>query len=128
YPPTPMQETSAPVRPSLRCDTLAAVRLPAATAILGVTIRASAASMTSLRVMARPLADSMPFTRGARCARVRRRPRGGRTMSEPLLLMEGIEKSYPGVHAPSGCRFELRSGEVHACVGDSGAARTRPIM
>ena len=32
-------------------------------------------------------------------------------MSEPLLLMEGIEKSFPGVHALSGCRFELRSGE-----------------
>src|SRR5438105_13000853 len=56
-----MHETSAPVRPSLRCDTLAAVRLPAAEAILGVTIRASAASMISLRVMA---ASSCRFDAG----------------------------------------------------------------
>src|SRR2546426_8540745 len=50
-----MHETSAPVRPSLRCDTLEAVRLPAAEAIFGATIRASAASMNSLRVIACPL-------------------------------------------------------------------------
>src|SRR5438132_7407123 len=55
-----MHETSAPVRPSLRCDTLEAVRLPAAEAIFGATIRASAASMNSLRVIACRLADSMP--------------------------------------------------------------------
>src|ERR1700716_3908742 len=47
-----MHETSAPVRPSLRRATLEAVRWPAAEAILGATIRASAASMNSLRVMA----------------------------------------------------------------------------
>src|SRR3989442_360396 len=55
-----MHETSAPVRPSLRCDTLEAVRLPAAEAMFGATIRASAASMNSLRVIACRLADSMP--------------------------------------------------------------------
>lgn len=41
-----------------------------------------------------------------------------------LVLMEGIEKSFPGVHALSDCRFELRAGEVHALVGENGAGKS----
>jgi ribose transport system ATP-binding protein len=45
-------------------------------------------------------------------------------MSEPLVAMEGIDKSFPGVHALDGCRFELRAGEVHALVGENGAGKS----
>lgn len=45
-------------------------------------------------------------------------------MDEVLVLMEGIEKSFPGVHALSQCRFELCPGEVHALVGENGAGKS----
>ena len=45
-------------------------------------------------------------------------------MDKPLILMEGIEKTFPGVHALSQCRFELRPGEVHALVGENGAGKS----
>ncbi|PZD95808.1 D-xylose ABC transporter ATP-binding protein [Paenibacillus sambharensis] len=45
-------------------------------------------------------------------------------MDIPLVLMEGIEKSFPGVHALKNCRFELRAGEIHALVGENGAGKS----
>jgi ribose transport system ATP-binding protein len=45
-------------------------------------------------------------------------------MGDVLVLMEGIEKSFPGVHALSKCHFELRAGEVHALVGENGAGKS----
>jgi ribose transport system ATP-binding protein len=38
--------------------------------------------------------------------------------------MEGIEKSFPGVHALDHCRFELQAGEVHALCGENGAGKS----
>jgi ribose transport system ATP-binding protein len=45
-------------------------------------------------------------------------------MSGFLIQMEGIEKTFPGVHALSDCRFELLPGEVHGLVGENGAGKS----
>jgi ribose transport system ATP-binding protein len=45
-------------------------------------------------------------------------------MAEQIVLMEGIEKTFPGVHALSNCRYDLTSGEVHALVGENGAGKS----
>ncbi len=45
-------------------------------------------------------------------------------MGDVLVLMDSIDKSFPGVHALNQCRFELRAGEVHALVGENGAGKS----
>lgn len=44
--------------------------------------------------------------------------------AQNLVVMEGIEKSFPGVHAISHGHFELRPGEVHALLGENGAGKS----
>ena len=45
-------------------------------------------------------------------------------MGDLLVEMTDISKSFPGVHALDGARFELRPGEVHALVGENGAGKS----
>lgn len=45
-------------------------------------------------------------------------------MEERLLKMEGIDKSFPGVHALDHVDFEVRRGEVHALMGENGAGKS----
>lgn len=45
-------------------------------------------------------------------------------MAEKLLVLEGIDKSFPGVHALDACCFDLEHGEVHALVGENGAGKS----
>lgn len=50
--------------------------------------------------------------------------RTGIPTDTPLVQMQGIRKSFPGVLANDGVDFELRPGEIHALLGENGAGKT----
>ena len=43
---------------------------------------------------------------------------------KPVLRLEGIVKTFPGVRALDGVNFELLPGEVHALMGENGAGKS----
>ena len=45
-------------------------------------------------------------------------------MNEIILEMKKIEKRFSGVHALKGVDFKLRSGEIHALMGENGAGKS----
>ncbi len=45
-------------------------------------------------------------------------------MADAILTMEDIDKSFPGVHALDHVHFDVRSGEVHALMGENGAGKS----
>ena len=49
-----------------------------------------------------------------------------RTLNEILIEMTNIKKVFSGVVAIEGIDFDLRSGEVHALMGENGAGKSLP--
>src|SRR3954470_21447953 len=48
----------------------------------------------------------------------------GLAMNETLLEMRGISKLLAGVRVLSGVDYDVRSGEVHALIGENGAGKS----
>ena len=41
-----------------------------------------------------------------------------------LISVANVSKTFPGVRALNGVRFELMPGEVHALMGENGAGKS----
>ena len=53
--------------------------------------------------------------------------RGKRMADEVFLKLEGIKKSFGGVHALQGVDLEIRKGEIHCLAGENGCGKSTLI-
>src|SRR3954452_11110324 len=53
--------------------------------------------------------------------------KSGGAVTAPLLAMQGIVKTFPGVRALDGVDLDVRPGEVHCLLGQNGAGKSTLI-
>ena len=54
----------------------------------------------------------------------RYRRKGGIYLTDNILVMTNITKTYPGVRALDNVNLEVERGEIHAVVGENGAGKS----